>query len=335
MNIEFYIKQFLLTIGDESEFNVFSLKNGKNNRVFKVSSKKRDYLLKHYYSDNLDTGNRLAHEFKFLEYAAKNGIDCVAYPYTKNDTVNLALYSFCAGREFSLNTINKKRITDACNFVIELNKQKKIESNFLPRATDSCFSIKQHLDSVENRIQILLEMNKSSEIHKRAFEFVSEVLYKKFAYLKNDILKKASSIKINPVVQLLKSEQIVSPSDFGFHNAMISENDRIFFFDFEYSGWDDPSKFVCDFFSQPAMPVDISNYDEFVKKVAELIKDPEIFSARTKLLLPLHQIKWCCIILNEFLQNSLKRRLFATTADEATLLIKQFNKAIKYYHKYF
>ena len=43
------------------------------------------------------------------------------------------------------------------------------------------------------------------------------------------------------------NERSLSPSDFGFHNAIRRADGRLAFVDFEYFGWDDPAKLVADF----------------------------------------------------------------------------------------
>ena len=58
----------------------------------------------------------------------------------------------------------------------------------------------------------------------------------------------------------------MSPSDFGFHNALATPGGRLVFIDFEYAGWDDPAKLANDFFCQPAVPVDARFYDDFVAR---------------------------------------------------------------------
>ena len=49
------------------------------------------------------------------------------------------------------------------------------------------------------------------------------------------------------------SRRTLSPSDFGFHNARRRADHSLIFFDFEYFGWDDPVKPVCDFVLHPGM----------------------------------------------------------------------------------
>ncbi|MBM3515861.1 MAG: hypothetical protein FJX59_19420, partial [Alphaproteobacteria bacterium] len=46
----------------------------------------------------------------------------------------------------------------------------------------------------------------------------------------------------------------VSPSDFGFHNAVHTTTGTRFF-DFEFAGWDDPAKCLADVFLQPRISV--------------------------------------------------------------------------------
>ena len=49
-------------------------------------------------------------------------------------------------------------------------------------------------------------------------------------------------------MELEEDEKIISPSDFGLHNAKLGEDGKLAFFDFEYAGWDDPAKTIADFF---------------------------------------------------------------------------------------
>ena len=41
---------------------------------------------------------------------------------------------------------------------------------------------------------------------------------------------------------LPKETRCLSPSDFGFHNALLEATGKLRFVDFEYAGWDDPAK---------------------------------------------------------------------------------------------
>jgi hypothetical protein len=45
--------------------------------------------------------------------------------------------------------------------------------------------------------------------------------------------------------------------------------------------------------------------------VSPLWRDPAAFARRAALLLPVYELKWCCIMLNEFLPAADSRRTFA------------------------
>ena len=66
--------------------------------------------------------------------------------------------------------------------------------------------------------------------------------------------------------KVAKEEKSLSPSDFGFHNMLIDKNGRLRFIDFEYAGWDDPAKIICDFFCQPKFPVPMNWMDSFIEE---------------------------------------------------------------------
>ena len=56
----------------------------------------------------------------------------------------------------------------------------------------------------------------------------------------------------------------LSPSDFGFHNALVDDDGQVTFLDFEYAGRDDPAKLVSDFFCQPEIPVPLDYHATFI-----------------------------------------------------------------------
>ena len=108
-----------------------------------------------------------------------------------------------------------------------------------------------------------------------------------------------------------EDDRCISPSDFGFHNVLLKNDGALCFIDFEYAGWDDPAKLIGDFFCQPAVPVPPVYFDEFAAMVVSYSVRPEALRERAYLLLPAFQIKWCCIMLNEFLPAAAQRRQFA------------------------
>jgi len=110
---------------------------------------------------------------------------------------------------------------------------------------------------------------------------------------------------------LAHGPQTLSPSDFGFHNALRRPDGSLVFIDFEYFGWDDPVKLTADFLWHPAMRLDTAERRTFLKGVRELYGGDAGFLKRLAVSYPFYGIRWTLIILNEFLPQLWARRAFS------------------------
>ena len=110
--------------------------------------------------------------------------------------------------------------------------------------------------------------------------------------------------------ELEPEEKIISPSDFGLHNAKLNKGNRLIFFDFEYAGWDDPAKTVADFFAQPRFPAPFEEVDNLLSIFSNIFSSNVMarFLRRLPLVDSIIRLKWCYILLNDFHPNSNKRR---------------------------
>ena len=93
----------------------------------------------------------------------------------------------------------------------------------------------------------------------------------------------------------------MSASDFGFHNAINSEDGRLYFVDFEYFGWDDPAKMISDFFLQPALRLPVGLREGFFNRIRGNYKNDPGLEMRLSMIYPILGVKWCLIMLNVFL----------------------------------
>jgi hypothetical protein len=129
---------------------------------------------------------------------------------------------------------------------------------------------------------------------------------------------------------LHRSLQIASPSDFGSHNALRLACGSITFIDFEYFGWDDPVKLVCDFYWHPGMNLSPQLRQQWLESARAIFQNDVEFPSRLTAYLPLFGLRWCLIILNEFLKFEMSRRLHANPiqADaQSDICSQQLNKA--------
>jgi hypothetical protein len=111
-------------------------------------------------------------------------------------------------------------------------------------------------------------------------------------------------------------QRTLSPSDYGFHNALRRPDGRLMFLDFEYFGWDDPAKMISDFLLHPAMALSTVHKRQFLESAcADLDPSSGRLEARVLAVYPLWALKWILILLNEFVPELRRRRQFAGSGD--------------------
>lgn len=300
---------------------------GGNNRIYRVETAAGIFAVKQYFRHQGDNRDRLATEYAFLAYANVATPETTPRPYACNPEAGLALYEFVEGRSFHVGEIGIAQVDAAIQFFRALNVPHLRATAQLPVASEASFSIAGHLALIDGRINRLLEVVPQSDIDSAALDFFRQ-LDKFWQQLLARIYSDVSHIDLNLNEALAQKRRCISPSDFGFHNALTGTNGRIRFLDFEYAGWDDPAKTIGDFFAQLEVPVSPEHYDHFVTEIVSMFPEPESLVKRANILRPVYHIKWCCIALNVFMQVHLERRKFANPdLDETALKQTQLTKA--------
>lgn len=303
--------ELLKNYGLVENFQLDFLKGGKNNRVFKVTSEQgQELLLKSYFQHPEDPRNRLRTEFTFAKFAHSVGLSSVPEPLALDEVGGLGLYEYIDGRLLQSDEITEDIIQQSIDFYRELN-QNKSQAQSLPLASEACFTLEEHAELVVKRLERLSAIVTNNPIDTEALTFVQSQLIPKWQSLSlfmRKILKEKNWLWKQTIPDV---DRCVSPSDFGFHNALLKADGQVCFIDFEYAGWDDPAQMVCDFFSQVEVPVSMSWFPDFTNQIIETLSQPELHRERIELLLPLHQLKWCCIVLNDFLSVGDHRRQFS------------------------
>jgi len=277
---------------------------GGNNQIFIINGK---YIAKKYFRSSDDDRDRFLHETLFVNYAINVAPQFVPRLLAKDPDAGWALFERINGNTFRGKDVNQKMIAQAAEFFVKLNNNDICleHKRFLPNASDACFSLEEHLISVKRRIDSLKKFSSSNE----KLNIILDSLQQKFDYYENDIIN--SVINKNLLQKLSIDEICISPSDFGFHNALIMDDGKIVFIDFEYAGIDDPAKMIADFFSQVSIRVDATFFNSFFNDIVSCFKNSQGILDRVNLLLPLYKIKWIAIVLNAFDPINMARRKFA------------------------
>ncbi len=293
---------------------ILALKNctqGRNNRTYRIETAEGPYIVKQYLRQVGDTRDRLASEFSFLKYAKQVAPSQVPRPFYQDLKMGMALYEYMEGEPLRAEDISAKEVRQAAQFFCALNEPStKTQALSLPAASEACFSIQEHLDLISGRIEQLKNLKPDSDEDLAA----SQLVLRLTAFWRNfidNLRKKTKSEALDFNAFLDLSQRCISPSDFGFHNALKQAKQDLCFLDFEYAGWDDPAKMTGDFFSQLALPVPEHLFKSFVEQVMSVFSQPEILIHRAHLLRLVYRVKWCCIALNIFLPVHLARYRFS------------------------
>jgi Phosphotransferase enzyme family len=289
------------------------LSGGANNRVYAVDAGTR-VVLKVYYQDERP---RLRAEFSFLKLAQDCGVDSVPMPLACDERAEMALYELRPGRRMTLEDLDATAVERAALMFATINEQRqRAVKHDLPLAAEACFTVAEHLRLVQRRIDALLALIPADDVDTLATEFVSDRLAPAWRQCRARVESEAVLASLDLDEPIPDDERCVSPSDFGFHNALIDDRGAISFLDFEYSGWDDPAKMVCDFFSQVAVPVAAEHRPRFDATALAPFSGAERIRERIVLLAPVYRVKWTCIVLNDFLAHGRARRSYALGSDQ-------------------
>ncbi len=326
----------LTALVGESISELHSLGGGRNSRVvyFKTASGS-ELVAKKYFSQRSDSRDRFGVELQALEFMSQSGITCIPKIVAKDPETRSLVMEYVPGEQ-AVNELTSADIKQLVEFVAELQNSATEEAALsLPVASEASFSLTSLLQNLELRFSLLekaLEEALPGTVPYRCREFFSSELSPFYSTIKQDTLDRILKNGESPSEELPLPLRTLSPSDLGFHNAILTAEGRWIFQDFEYFGWDDPVKLIVDVVLHPGMSLspDLAKY--FVAQVLPQFqaKDPGL-RHRVRRMYPFLGLKWCCILLNEFLPAAAARRRFAAadtvSGDVEVLLDNQLAKS--------
>ena len=312
---------FKLNYGKLNQIEI--IKGGKNSKVYKIISKKKNIIIKQYYGKNC---KRIKHEYNFYNYLKDKNIKNIPSPLAYDFKNNLAAFSFLEGKK--IKKIKKKHIIQLTNFISSINKKKNLHKIAL--ATEGIKNRENFIRICKKRIEKLKLVDNKSLINKKLHIFLKRKIIPKFKLLNKDIIN--NDIINNPKFKLTKKDMIISPSDVGFHN-IIEKKNKLFFFDFEYAGVDDQIKLICDFYCQPNQIISLKLKNLFKLKIISKYENFKDLDYLVNIFLPINYLKWCCIILNEFIRKKKNIRKHAGQFNQK-ILNTRLSIAKKYFERY-
>jgi thiamine kinase-like enzyme len=295
----------------EQVISVEQCPGGANSLVYVATTKGGGrYFVKKYRHYPADRRDRLTTEFEGLTFLWTSGIRQIPRPLCQDPINNLGVYEYVTGRKLLPGQVSARHLDKAAEFVGKLFSIRQVPgASGQPLASEACLSLQRYVDVVQNRLDRLLAISGEDELAVRLRSYLDEVFLPFFCRVKAFFFEWVGDMGLDPVALLPEGRMVLSPSDFGFHNSIVTDAGRLVFIDFEYYGWDDPAKLIADFYLQPAVPVPPELREFFLEKLNCLMLNDSELSKRLPFTYVLSAFKWSLLLLNCFLHNDLAKRL--------------------------
>ena len=297
--------------------SVAGIAGGRNSKVYRVScADGSQFAAKVYFRHSADPRDRLGVEFTSLQFLWETGLRSIPQAVAVDRDRGYGVYEFIEGEKPSSGAVAESDIDYAVDFLAQLNQlAHRRDCTHIPPASDACFSVHTIVRKIEARLSKLNEVESSEPQHLALHGFLTGEFVPSFSTIQSWCRSRSDARGI-PLDAVLEDEcRTLSPSDFGFHNAIRRGDGRIAFLDFEYFGWDDPAKMISDFVLHPGMDLGFNLKRRFVSGLLGRFQDPEKLASRIETVYPLFGLIWCLIILNEFVPEYLARRGFSSVVD--------------------
>jgi hypothetical protein len=287
------------------------LAGGRNARVVKALLEDGDVVvLKRYFRHAGDRRDRLRTEYEALHFLWRHGERRIPRPLAVLPGYSLAIYTFVEG--IPPGTATNEDMDACAAFLSDIQfLQETAEARAFAPASEAAFSLAEVVDGIRDR---------RDRLNVADGPLANEVL----AFLRGEfdpaLALAAARVRTTSGQswdrELPLERRVLSPSDFGLHNALRGPSGLIFL-DFEYFGVDDPAKMLADFVLHPGMPLEASQAQRFTQTLLQHLEEKgwTDLGERLHLALPLFRLKWVLILLNEFLVNDWARRAFSALGE--------------------
>ncbi len=319
------IQKVAMSLTGQRVISVDRHMGGGNNRIFRVrTADKHLYALKQYPQRANDSRDRLGAEFAALKFLESCGVGNVPKAIAADPAMGFALYEWIDG--IMVSDAAELDIDAALEFIAVLHKYRTASgAGELSLASEACLAPIEIVAQLGRRLARLNEVACSEP---RLARFLSDE-YAPVAVSVEAWSRRGYELAGWAFEQPIAPEdRCLSPSDFGFHNAIRRADGTLVFVDFEYFGWDDPAKLAADFLLHPGMRLSPPQYERFRAGTLKIYGEKGTFAARLALVYPLYCLRWCMILLNEFLPERWEaRRRAGVHVDRDAATAGQMEKA--------
>ena len=248
---------------------------GGNSTISRVEYGGSIYAVKNY-SERSDGGRRLLQEYAGLALVCKSMPDVFPRPVGIDLEKKIGVYTWVSGVKPEANSETISQMLTILSGLHHLGSN--IDGQIANYAVDSIFVLGDVFVQIDERINGF----------DRGQLIINELV-------EQDLIPQLSRSK--EVTDDVGAAVItLSPSDFGVHNLLWDKKSgSMSCVDFEFFGWDDAHKLVCDTLLHPLSTWGVAEATHFIDGVVNLY---ELNESRLIQLWPLLSLKWSTIVLS-------------------------------------
>jgi hypothetical protein len=302
------------------------LRGGINNRVYRCNQGHKKWVIKGYGPARTGFSDRMQAEVDFLRFAAEAAPGFTPTLIKSDPERRCVVLEHLQGEAYpESESPSHADVAEAVEFFRQLNAVPRLaRSSIRLEAAEGYLSLREHLSNVRERYERMSYINLDSELRPHVETLLNQ-LDRELAQTEKHINRLIDGGIVANTID--PNERCVSPSDFGFHNA-IRTSKGINFIDFEFAGWDDPAKAIEDFILQPRVPI-ASNQSPLLEAFP-----PETHTSlipRCKAMGSILKLKWICIVLGVLQPDRLEEILSMMPEKTSENLIRdRIEKARRY-----
>ncbi|MFH2204177.1 MAG: hypothetical protein ABIJ96_13745 [Elusimicrobiota bacterium] len=288
-----------------------------NNRIIQVDAEDRvPRVIKRYLVDKRDPRPRAAAEYQALSLLWENGFRNVPRPYILDEYGSFAVFSRIEGSRPAAAAITEDHVLQAADFLLALDKlHLRRRGETYPEAADSRRCLRDYVRHIERRLNGIRSGLAGGDFCAAA-DFVENKLVPLKDCLVDKFIREAEASGEDLDAETPDEGRCLSPSDFGFHNALVDGKGKVHFVDFEYFGKDDPAKLVADFLHHAGQELSWEHKALFLERVVSGFAHGKALRTRLKLVVDLIGLEWLLIILNVLSPEALARKEFSNPGSD-------------------
>jgi len=297
---------------------------GRNSGVYRIRQGGTSYALKQYPPRRPGERDRAAIELAALRFMVAHGIGSVPLPYEADSDGGYALIEWIDG--VAVTAPSDADIAAAAGFLAAVHGlRNEPDAAAQPTAAEACLSGGEIVAQIERR---LARLGAIAAEEPALAAFLDDAICPLLARITGWADRGYTGQGLSFTRPVDGAAQTLCASDFGFHNALRRPSGALVFIDFDDFGWDDPVKLTADFLLHPGTPLPEPLKRDFAAAATAIYQTDPSFAARLALLYPLFALRWCMILLNEFLPERWAHRINAGgQADWVAVKQRQLDRA--------